>query len=120
MIQDLVRARADNHCEALIKVRGVFTRCGIYSEDVHHRLLRKRGGNALDSVGELYHLIALCRRHHNWVHQHPEQATVSGLYIRGQAWVEGNRVVYQGPDDYLTAHYGRNSVEQVRSLVGAG
>jgi hypothetical protein len=121
VIQDRVRARAHNHCEALVRVRGVFTRCGSYAPDVHHALTKSRGGDVLDSLGELYHLVALCRSHHTWVHLHPDQATDSGLYILGQVWVDGGRVVYQGPDSYLSGRYGRNPVgDQVRSVVTAG
>lgn len=42
--------------------------------DPHHIVPRGRGGK--DLAGNL---ITLCRAHHDWVHSHPEEATVKGL-----------------------------------------
>lgn len=113
---DLVVARADAHCEVMAPVRGLHTRCGLPTTEVHHKLTRSRGGDVLDTVAETYHLICICRSHHHWVHTHPGLATQTGLYLLGQAWLEIGQVVYRGPDEFLTRRYG----SEVRSAGGAG
>lgn len=107
-VHDRVVARAQAHCEVMAPVRDRHTRCGLPTTEVHHRLTRSRGGNALDAVGETYHLICICRSHHNWVHQNIGQATQTGLYLLGQAWLAGDgQAVYRGPDPYLSSLYER-------------
>lgn len=92
----------------MVKVRGIYTRCGKFAEDVHHRLTRSRGGDVLDREGETYHLINLCHNHHMWVHANISEATRSGLYLLGQVFIDGGRVLYLGPDQYLSQRYGRS------------
>jgi len=63
--------------------------------DAHHRQLRSRGG-----PDSLPNLVALCRTHHRWVHEHPAAATAVGfmvpswadpdttpLHLHGRRWV---------------------------------
>ena len=49
------------------------------SADVHEKLTRARGGDILDPLN----VLALCRSHHDWVHDHPEKATEMGLLVSG-------------------------------------
>lgn len=101
----------------MVPVREVYTRCGVRPVQIHHRLLRSRGGDVLDNMGETDHLIALCMKHHNWAHAHPAQALKSGLIIDGQVTIEGSRVVYRGTDWSLKLKYGEDRYE-VRSPSG--
>lgn len=52
-----------------------FPRCLNNSYDVHEKLTRARGGDILDPDN----VLALCRTHHTWVHDHPKEATELGL-----------------------------------------
>jgi len=63
-------------------------------------LRRSHGGELLDEVGELYHLIVLCARHHGEVHEgaYPD----SGLLISGNVFPGP---VYVGDDEYLSETY---------------
>lgn len=45
--------------------------------DVHEPKTRARGGNYLDPD----ECVLLCRKHHDWVHDHPTEATELGLLI---------------------------------------
>lgn len=98
--------RADAACEAMVPVGGKFTRCGVRSVDVHHRLPRRRGGSLLDRELEIYHLVCLCRPHHEWTHRRPNLATELGLFIEGEAVRNGTYIIYTGPDEYLLNKYG--------------
>lgn len=95
--------RADHRCEAMVKVGEVWARCWDRPVEDHHMLTRARGGNLLDQEGEIYHHIALCRRHHSAADG--AEAYGGGLLIDGYATVENNRVVYYGSDDYLRRKY---------------
>lgn len=99
-------ARSEGYCEAMVPVRGVFTRCGAGPVDSHHRLRRSQGGNLLDSLGEIYHLVCLCRRHHEWAHRRVGEATEAGLFVDGYVIRDGTRIIYRGQDEYLRSHYG--------------
>ena len=66
-------------------------------------LTRSRGGRVLDEVGETYHLIRLCHKHHAM--SDGGAAYEAGLLIDGYAITEGGRVVYYGTDEYLSNKY---------------
>jgi hypothetical protein len=51
-----------------------FGQCFARSEDVHHRHGRN-GKNYLDTST----WTGICRKHHEWIHQHPNQARAMGL-----------------------------------------
>lgn len=87
----------------MVKLPRTWARCGRHPVEVHHALTRSRGGDLLDSLGETYHLIALCPAHHRMV---DDMGSESGLMIDGYVLRDGTRIVYTGPDDYLTEHYG--------------
>lgn len=101
---ELVVARSGGHCEAMIALPRTWTRCGRYGIEVHHALTRARGGVLLDELGETQHLIALCRAHHKYAHE--EGHSPSGLMIDGSVYRDGARLIYVGPDPYLSATYG--------------
>lgn len=94
-----------HRCEALVLSRGKYVPCGATPADLHHKLTRARGGMILDGVGEKYHLMYLCRAHHDYAHDNPA-AYNGGLLIRGSVSkdLHGNPV-YIGPDEYLGATY---------------
>ena len=101
------RELADGHCEALLNVRpDVWTRCGTGPIEIHHRLTRARGGLILDEAGELYHLIALCRTHHDYAHK-SAAATQVGLLLDGYVVSDDGRPWYVGPDPYLRETWGK-------------
>lgn len=102
-----VHDRSDRMCEAMIRVGHVWTRCGLQPVELHHLLTRARGGDALDRVGETYHLIALCHLCHR--NADGGDAYLGDLLIEGYAaWDDQlNRPVYTGPDKYLSTTYGR-------------
>ena len=103
-IRALVLQRSDGRCEAMVRLPRAWVRCGIAPVDDHHVLTRARGGGLLDKVGETRHHLALCRGHHRLV---DDYGFDSGLLLQGQVYLDGGRVVYQGPDEYLTSKYGR-------------
>lgn len=90
-----------------MKAHIVYTRCGKQPIEVHHRLTRSRGGSVLDDEGETYHLMCLCREHHQYAHE-TSTPYDSGLMIEGYVTHEQGRVHYVGPNNYLRAKYGRN------------
>jgi len=49
--------------------------CRRDSFDVHEPKTRARGGSILDPDNA----VALCRQHHDWVHDHPLEAEQRGL-----------------------------------------
>ena len=102
MIRDKVMKRADGMCEAMIQLRRTWTRCGRRGAEDHHLLTRARGGAVLDAVGETYRHLALCPKHHRMV---DDMGFESGLLIQGYAYRDGEAVVYQGPDEYLSRTY---------------
>jgi hypothetical protein len=85
----------------------MFVPCGAENAELHHKITRARGGLILDDAGEDYHLIRLCREHHNVAHD-TGSAFANGLLIHGYVitGVDG-RPLYTGPDQYLTEHYGK-------------
>lgn len=108
-----VLRRSGRCCEAMVELPRTWARCGIAPVDVHHMLTRARGGQILDSVGEIYHLLALCRYHHSQVDNYGYE---SGLLISGYVSREGDRVIYTGPDDYLSTAYSELELPVVRSI----
>ena len=105
MIRDQVIERSGGQCEAMVRVNQVWTRCGISPVEDHHALTRARGGAVLDEVGEIYHHVALCRKHHRDV---DEFGFDSGLMIQGWVYKINGVVAYSGPDQYLKNKYGSN------------
>lgn len=71
-LRDEVMSR-DRGCRAAGLVRDV--RCW-GRIDPHH--LRRRSQGGLDSADNL---IAVCRAHHDWIHEHPMIASTLGLLI---------------------------------------
>lgn len=111
MIRELVIERSGGHCEAMIELtNGIWTRCGIAPVEDHHALTRARGGDILDQLGEIYHHIALCYRHHKYAH---EVRDGGQMIIDGSVYRDGAYIVYQGPDDYLSGKYSRSMEVQI-------
>lgn len=52
-----------------------FPRCLSGSEHVHEKLLRSRGGDILDPLN----VVAVCAKHHRYIHNYPKEATELGL-----------------------------------------
>lgn len=101
-----------SRCEAMVLIKsesrpqGLYHACGKDGADLHHKITRSRGGLILDKANETYHQMYLCREHHTYAH---DEGTgyQNGLLIRGYV-TTGNdgEPIYQGPDPYLTEHYG--------------
>lgn len=106
-----VRRRSLNACEAMVEMPRTRARCGISPVEDHHMLPRSRGGDILDSLGETYHHLALCRQHHKYAHESVDPQ--NNLLIQGYVYIDGGKVVYTGSDEYLTRKYGREA-EQSR------
>lgn len=101
-IREQVVKRAGGACEVMVLLRsGRYTRCGRSPVEDHHALTRARGGDLLDSVGEIYHHIALCSSHHREVY------FIKDGIIDGYVYRDGPKIVYTGPDEYLTGKYGK-------------
>lgn len=49
--------------------------CDVWSCDVHEIKTRARGGDTLDEDN----VLAICRRCHDWIHEHPSAALALGL-----------------------------------------
>lgn len=81
----------------------IWARCFRSPVEIHHKLTRARGGLLLDEVGEDYHLIALCHKHHSGADG--QEAYEAGLLLEGSVRKVEGRVVYTGPDPYLTRKY---------------
>lgn len=86
----------------MIALPSTWARCGRLGIEDHHMLTRARGGDLLDTVGEIYHHIALCPEHHRYAHA---EGFPTGLMLEGSAYLEGGIITYVGPDDYLSARY---------------
>lgn len=69
----LVKAR-DQHCQWDTHGGHPSVACG-GPLDVHEPLTRARGGDPTDPDA----CVLLCRRHHDWVHAHPREASCLGL-----------------------------------------
>ena len=105
MIRDLVVERSGGMCEAMVCLpTGVWTRCGVHPIEDHHMLTRARGGDVLDELGEIYHHMALCMRHHKHAHEMSED---TGMIMEGSVYRDGGAIVYVGPDQYLSRKYGK-------------
>lgn len=51
--------------------------CGDFTKlDPHHKITQSRGGKDEDE-------ILVCRRCHNWINNHIEEAIKKGVYLRG-------------------------------------
>lgn len=92
------------YCEAMIQVRGTWTRCGRRPTELHHRLTRARGGLILDEAGETYHLINLCHKHHMRAHDQGS-AIENGLLLDGYVTTGQAGPEYVGSDEYLSTKY---------------
>lgn len=103
-VRDRVIKRSGGCCEAMIKLPRAWARCGKSPVEDHHMLTRARGGDVLDNIGEIYHHAALCPAHHREAHSHGRS---TGLLMDGYVTLEGGKVVYSGPDLYLSMTYGR-------------
>jgi len=91
-------------CEAMIQVyTGAWTRCWRQPTEKHHALTRARGGRILDQIGETYHHIHLCNKHHAW--SDGADAYEAGLLIDGYVMRDGDWVTYYGTDEYLSEKY---------------
>ncbi len=102
-----IHERSDSMCEAMVPTTGsVYTRCWAKPIEIHHLLTRARGGNILDRVGETYHLIALCPKHHRM--SDGGDAYQGGLLIDGYVTSEGRRPIYHGSDPQLRQKYPRD------------
>lgn len=59
--------------------------CGRYSEQIHHRRPKAKGGTSVAWVGEVPNGIVLCGSGttgcHGWVHDHPAQSRSRGWII---------------------------------------
>ena len=101
-----VKSRSGGSCEAMVQIRsGMWTRCWVKPIEIHHLLTRARGGNVLDARKETYHLIGLCRKHHEM--SDGGDAYMSGLLIDGYVVTEKGRPVYYGTDPVLNERYGK-------------
>jgi len=117
-----VYQRCHGRCEALVQVMAnrrdpsdgmalpiqheVWTRCFDIGVEIHHAMLRSRGGTILDQWGEIYHLVALCHRHHHTAHSRVAESYASGLIIDGYVTTGPSGFpVYTGVDEYLTLTY---------------
>lgn len=101
-----INYRSGGMCEGMVKRGAIWTRCWQTPVEIHHLLTRARGGGVLDRVGEIYHLIALCTKHHQA--SDGQEAYLAGLLIDGSvSWDKSYRKpVYQGTDVYLKERYG--------------
>lgn len=95
-------------CEAMVQnERGMWTRCWNSPVDVHHLLTKARGGAILDDVGEMHHLMCVCRYHHMMCEG--TDAYMNGLLIDGYVKTENGKPVYYGTDAVLKGKYGNES-----------
>ncbi len=101
-VRDAVIERSGGCCEAMIELPRTWTRCGRRPVEDHHVLTRSRGGRLLDSVGETYHHLALCSKHHRMV---DNMGVDSGLMLAGSVYLDGGQIVYVGPNEYLSKTY---------------
>ena len=72
----------------LVHERDRFTcrRCGVYGNNIHHRIGRGMGGTKREDVNSLAALVTLCGSGttgcHGWITEHPEEAYRLGWSIR--------------------------------------
>ena len=74
-VADVLSHRTRCEAGALIRSAESDHRCFGYSTDVHEVLTRARGGDILDPDN----VRAICRRCHDWIHDHPKIALDLGL-----------------------------------------
>lgn len=103
---DDVIQRSAGMCEGMVLVDQVWTRCGRRPVHIHHRLRRSHGGELLDQVGETYHLVVLCHRHHQMVHSAEARDIDHEFLLQGNVYQGWPRPIYVGPDSYLMHKYG--------------
>lgn len=103
-----VLARSGGHCEAMVDLGRIWTRCGKRDIELHHRLTRARGGVILDDIGETYHLMHLCHSCHMRAHDQ-SQAFETGMLLDGSMVSGLNGPVYTGSDQYLLEMYGERN-----------
>lgn len=76
---DLVARILDDRplCEACLAIVSVDSahECGGFAVDVHEPLTRGRGGDHLDEMNT----VTVCRRAHDWIHDHPREAKTLDL-----------------------------------------
>jgi hypothetical protein len=108
-----VQARAEGRCEAMVlpQRHHHYIRCPSWGHDVHHMLPRSRGGVILDRYGEIYHLVFLCRIHHEAAHGDRHEANVGQLFIDGSVLTgPDGKPHYVGTDAVLLERYGHGHV----------
>ena len=74
-VADILSHRTRCEAGVLVRSRDIEHRCFGYSTDVHEVLTRARGGDILDPMN----VKAICRRCHDWIHEHPADALDLGL-----------------------------------------
>lgn len=50
--------------------------CGNRSQDLHHK-----AGRVGDLMSNIDYFMAVCRKHHNWIHENPKEAREKGYLI---------------------------------------
>lgn len=73
--RSLIYTRSGGLCESQVA-----SRCSGVAESAHHRKLRSRGGQDTTSC-----LVAICEPCHQWIHQHPADATDLGWMVNSWA-----------------------------------
>ena len=99
--------RSRQMCEAMVELpNGVWVRCGKRPVQIHHMLKRSRGGQLLDPH-TIYHLVAVCPRHHQYAETSGEE---TGLLIDGYVITDKHtgRPVYSGSDEMLLEMFGES------------
>lgn len=74
-VADILSRRTRCEAGSLIRSHDTQHRCFGYSTDVHEVLTRARGGDILDPDN----VRAICRRCHDWIHDHPTESLNLGL-----------------------------------------
>ena len=74
-VADILSTRTRCEAGAMIRSGDTGHRYFGYSTDVHEVLTRARGGDILDPMN----VKAICRRCHDWIHEHPADALDLGL-----------------------------------------
>ena len=87
-LRDATYKRAGGRCDC----------CGLWipqdAFDCHHRQLRSRGGKDV-----IENLVALRHQCHMWVHEHPREATESGLMVH--SWADPADIPVRRYDGHL-------------------
>lgn len=105
-LYEAITTRSGGRCEAEVFMSHPlgWIRCGEPATEVHHLLPKSRGGRILDEVGEMTHLIHLCKTDHMQAHARKD---AEGMMIDGSVtWNKiSNRPEYRGTDPILTQRY---------------